>query len=124
MAAIFRMDPITTSPDNATVSGQMHGIAGTIGAPSLVVAAVVLSYVLRKKPLWAPFRLPLLAVAHLTWVSFVLMLVFLAFLMQRHTMSGPWMVGWANRLLMLAYGGWMMIAAWPVARMNVSWPGK
>jgi hypothetical protein len=118
MAAMFPMDPITVAREDATTSGRMHGVAGAIGVPSMVVTAVVLSYALRKKPLWAPFRLPLLALGHLTWVSFVLMFVFLAILMQRHTMSGPWAVGWANRLFMLAYGGWVMIAAWPAARIR------
>jgi hypothetical protein len=118
MAAMFPMDPITVAPEEATVSGRMHGVAGAIGVPSMVVATVVLSCALRKKPLWAPFRLPLLALGHLTWVSFVLMFIFLAILMQRHKMSGPWVVGWANRLLMLAYQGWVMIAAWPAARVR------
>jgi hypothetical protein len=113
MAAMFPMDPITVAPEDVTTSGRMHGVAGAIGVPGMVVSAVVLSYALRKKPLWAPFRLRLLALAHVTWVSFALLGVFLAILMQRHTMSGPWAVGWANRLLMYAYGGWVMIAAWP-----------
>jgi hypothetical protein len=118
MAAIFPMDPITVAPEDATASGRMHGVAGMIGVPGMVVAAVVLSYALRNKPLWAPYRLPLLALGHLTWVSFVLLFVFLAILMQRHAMSGPWVVGWANRLLMLSYDGWVMIAAWPAARIG------
>jgi Protein of unknown function (DUF998) len=116
MAAMFPMDPITVAPEDATNSGRMHGVAGAIGVPSMVVTAVVLGYALRKKPVWAPFRLPLLALGHLTWVSFVLLFVFLAILMQRHTMSGPWVVGWANRVLMVAYDAWVMITAWPAAR--------
>jgi hypothetical protein len=114
MAAMFPMDPIAAAPEGATTSGRMHGVAGAIGVPGMVVSAVVLSYSLKAKPRWAPLRLPLLALAHLTWVSFVLLFIFLAILMQRHTMSGPWKVGWANRLLMYAYGTWVMIAAWPV----------
>lgn len=116
LASIFPMDPITVKPENATTSGKMHGVAGMIGIPSLVIAAVILSYVLRRHPTWAPVRLPLLAMAHLNWISVTLMFALVGILMKEGTAGLGGLMGYANRLLMLAYCGWVMVTAWPVLR--------
>lgn len=118
MAAMYPMDPITVAPKDASTSGRMHGVAGMIGIPSLVIAAVVLSYTLRTKPLWAPVSAPLLALGHLNWISLVLMFGLLAIAMKQGTAGLGGLMGWANRLLMIAYAGWVMIAAWPLARIG------
>lgn len=116
LASVFPMDPITVKPENASTSGKMHGVAGMIGIPSLVIAAVILSYVLRRHPTWEPVRLPLLTMAHLSWISVTLMFAFLGVLMKEGTGGLGGLIGYANRLLMLAYCGWVMVAAWPVLR--------
>jgi len=116
MAAMYPMDPITVKPENASHSGKMHGVSAMIGVPSLVIAAVLLGFALRAKPLWAPYRKWLMTMAHLTWIALILMFALLAMLIQQGVDSPGGFVGFANRLLMLAYGGWIMTAAWPMAR--------
>lgn len=116
MAGLFPMDPITVSPDKATFSGTMHEVAGAIGVPCEVAAALVLSFVLRRSTLWTRVRVPMFTAAHLTWIFTVLLFVSLAFLMQRHAFEGPWMIGLANRLFMVAFACWIAIAAWPMLR--------
>jgi len=114
MAAVFPMDPITTSPDSATFSGTMHEIAGTIGVPAQVLAAIFITLTLRKNAVWWNVRAGLLALTHLTWIGVLLTFVFVAVLMQRHALGGWWMVGWANRLFMAAFCGWVIVAACPL----------
>lgn len=112
------------------VNHRLHGVAAMIGIPSLPVAAVLITMALRRAdrlaapPAWA---------AHLTWISFVLMgaamVVFMRSLSQAgvdvSAQAGPLaalpagvtpFVGWANRLLVLAYMTWVVLAALPIVR--------
>jgi hypothetical protein len=114
LAAVFPMDPISTPPDAASTSGRMHGVAAMIGIPSEIIAALLLSLALRKLAPWS--ALPLLPLAALIWLSLVIMIASLMVAMQQQSMTGPGIVGWANRTLMVAYSVWLMLAAWPMAR--------
>lgn len=116
LAAMNPMDPIATRPEDATATGRMHGVSAMIGVPSQSIAAVLLSAALRRRPRWVPVHRLMLAFAHLGWVSMVAMYGILAMLVSGSGRGGPGLIGWANRLLFLAYGGWVMIAAWPLVR--------
>lgn len=119
MAAIFPTDPMNTGPEEMTAAGEMHGLAATIGIPSLPVAAMLISFSLRHNPAWARGGRALLWMANLTWISLALMLATVAILLPRHGAFGPEVpVGWPNRLLMIAYGGWVMLAAGPATRAS------
>jgi hypothetical protein len=110
------------------INHRLHGLAAMIGIPSLPVAAVLLTVALRRTdalaapPAWA---------AHLTWISFVLMgaamVLFMRSLSQAgvdlSAQSGPLaalpggvtpFVGWANRLLVVSYMIWVVLAALPI----------
>jgi hypothetical membrane protein len=114
------------------INHRLHGLAATIGIPSLPVAAVLITMALRRAdvlaapPAWA---------AHLTWISFVLMgaamVVFMRSLSQAgvdvSTQAGPLatlpagvtsFAGWANRILVLAYMIWVVLAALPIVRQS------
>jgi hypothetical protein len=118
MAAFFPSDPITISPQEATAAGQMHGVAAIIGIPSLPVAAMLISFNLVRQPAWSRTRGPLLWSAVLALLSLVLMLATVAILLPRHGGFGPEVVvGWPNRLLMLAYCGWVMTVGWQAATL-------
>ncbi|WP_444855752.1 DUF998 domain-containing protein [Sphingosinicella sp.] len=114
LAALFPMDPVGTLPDNGTTSGMMHGVAGALGMPTLIIASLILSYGLRRHPLWTAYARPLLIFAHLSWVSSVLMAVLIATAMQDNAIRPDAMFGWSNRLLVFAYAAWIMTAAWPL----------
>jgi hypothetical protein len=116
MAAIYPMDPINVPPESASHSGRMHGVSAMIGMPGMILAAIVLAFALRSKPLWAPRRGPLMTMAHLTWIGAVLMAVLMTFLIQQGLDGPGGYVGWANRLLVLAFCGWLLITARPLAR--------
>ena len=112
------------------INHPLHGLAAMIGIPSLPIAALLITRARRRAdhatapPAWA---------AHLTWISFVLMgLAMAAFMgslsgagVDLSTQTGPLaalptgvtsFVGWANRLLVLAYLAWVALAALPIVR--------
>lgn len=116
LAAAFPIDPLGTPPAQMSVSAQLHEVGSMLGIPSLAIAAVLLSRGLRRDPRWAAVRRALHGLAHLGWLSLVAMFVCLAVLMQQGADGiGGW-IGWANRLLVVAYAGWLFTAASPLVR--------
>ena len=91
-----------------------------IGIPSLPIAAMLVSLSLVRNQVWSSARRSLLWTANLTWMSLVVMFATLFIgLSQSGGEFGPDVpIGWPNRLLMLAYGGWLMIVAWRAAQVQ------
>jgi hypothetical protein len=118
MAAVFPIDPITTAPEDATMTGAMHEIASMIGVLGQIVSSLVLTYAIGGKAPWLSGRRPMLVLAHLVWIGTVLMFIALFAIMQQQSLGGPWLIGWANRLMMFAYMIWLVLAAWPLARAS------
>lgn len=114
------------------VNHRLHGFAAMIGIPSLPVAAVLLTIALGRT---GTFSAPQAWAAHLTWISFVLMAVAMVLFMRSLANAGidvsaqasplatlpagvVSFVGWANRLLVVAYMVWVAVAAWPILRQS------
>ena len=112
------------------INHPLHGLAAMIGIPSLPIAALLITRARRRAD---PAGAPPAWAAHLTWISFVLMGVAMAAFMRSlsgagvdlSTQTGPLnalpagvtsLVGWANRLLVLAYLTWVALAALPIVR--------
>lgn len=109
------------------VRHSLHGLAATIGMPSLPVAALLISYSIRRNPAWAPARKKVLLTAHLTWISIVLMTIGVMVLFNGFAKAGIDMssgtaperlpegviafAGWTNRLLILSYCIWVITVA-------------
>jgi hypothetical protein len=95
------------------VSHNLHGLATIVGIPPFLIAAMLISAGLLRDPAWAPARLPMLLTANLTWISFVLLLaaMFIGF-SQTGGEAGPSvLIGWPNRLLIVACCGWLILTA-------------
>jgi hypothetical protein len=92
---------------------NLHGLATILGIPTFPVAAVLISVSLARRTDWSSARRPLLWMAHLTWISLVLMLAMLFIgLSQTGGAFGPGvLIGWPNRLVVVAYCGWLIVAA-------------
>lgn len=117
MASIFPTDPITVSPNEASRAARFHAISVMIGVPTLTIAALLLSFLLGRDALWADARLPLIAFAHLTWISLALTVAVVAIWMPKNGGFGPGvLVGWPNRLMFVAYFGWLASLTWPLVR--------
>jgi hypothetical protein len=101
------------------VNHDLHGLAAMIGIPSLPIAAILISVSLRRNSSLASARRSLLWTAILTWVSLILMniAIFTGFSPTGEINPGAWL-GWANRLLIVAYDVWLMTAAWRALSMR------
>jgi hypothetical protein len=94
-------------------TNPLHGLAAMIGIPSQAIASIVLSLSLSRGQPQAASRRPLLVTANLVWISLVVMQVFLfTGLARTGGEFGPEvLVGWPNRLLIVAYCAWLLTAA-------------
>jgi hypothetical protein len=116
MAGRFRMDPVSTPRTRMSRSGQMHGIAFVLGVPSMVFAVLVLSFALGRQGSHAWW--PLMTLCAVLWISLIAMIgiMFMVGPGKPPDPNGPErFVGVPNRLLMVAYAAWLIVAAWPVA---------
>lgn len=112
------------------INHKLHGPAAIIGIPSLCIAAVLVTMAMARHtgiaapPLWT---------AHLTWISFALMIAAFALFFSALTRAGVDMsaqagplaelpagvsgyVGWANRLVFASSYLWAVLAALAVIR--------
>jgi hypothetical membrane protein len=110
-----------------------HSLAGALGIIGLPIAAMLITVTLSRAQPWYAAKKALLLMANLTWVSPVLLaatfpLMILTFLhatgaipsVAPHTLPPgviAW-VGWADRLLVVAYCAWVMTAAWQAIRLR------
>jgi Protein of unknown function (DUF998) len=110
MAARFPMDPVSTPAAQMSFSGRMHGVAFLIGVPGQIVAVLLLSLALRD----SHASMPLLVLTALIWLSLA-MVVAIMLIVGPGKLPNPdgpeRFLGLPNRLLMLAYGVWLMVVA-------------
>jgi len=112
-AAVFTADPMTASKEELTTHGNLHGLAAMIGIPGQTIAAILISRCLVRIPSWSSARRSLLWSANFIWMSLLLMIVILVVtLSQNGGNFGPdVLIGWPNRLVMVAYCVWLMSVA-------------
>jgi hypothetical protein len=105
-----------------------HGIAGLFGIPTIPFATLLISYYLSKKHEWFSFAKLIKLLAHLTWITLVLMVVTMVVMMTGFQNAGIDMgpdspppthvpdgvialVGYVNRLLILVDILWLFTVA-------------
>ena len=113
LATFFPMDPIATAAGAGTFSGQDARRVVHDRRAGRIVAVLLLSLALRVQPGWS--GAPLLPIGAVIWISLAVMIAAMM-LSMKSGMDGPGILGWANRLLMVAHAGWMGVTAWPLAR--------
>jgi len=117
MAARFPMDRVSTPPAQMSFSGRMHGVAFMIGVPCQLFAVLLLSLVLGKQA--SQTSLTLLGLTAVIWLSLAVVITVMLIVGpgKPPNPDGPErFLGWPNRLFMVAYGLWLMVAAWPMAQ--------
>ncbi len=114
---------------------SLHGMAAMLGVPTLPIAALLVSYHLKRKPDWSAHKKPLLLSAHATWLSLALMVVAMVVMMTGFQAAGikfeegaepPKFVpegvialgGYANRILIAAYLACLIIVARIFLKIN------
>lgn len=120
MAGIFVMDSPTASKDELTTHGNLHGFSAMIGIPGHAIAALLISISLSRNPAWTSARRSLMLSAHFTWISLVVMFASIfIYLGKTDGKFGPdTLIGWPNRLLLVAYCVWLMTVARQVIRLG------
>lgn len=106
------------------VNHSLHDLSGLIGMNSFPIAALLISLSLARNPAWSRARRSLLWAALLTWLGVVLMTVaVMVGLSQTGGEFGPGMVvGWANRILVVAYCMWLITVAGLALRLGTRTP--
>jgi len=118
MGGIFTTDPITISPDAATTSGTLHNIGGTLGL-AMTFAAVIISWILARNPAWSVARGPLLWAAGIAVACTIAFIVITIMVLPSNGEFGPdVLVGWPNRVEILAYTAWLMVVARQAIRVR------
>jgi hypothetical protein len=100
---------------------QLHGLSAAIGIPSLPIAAVLISVSLGRTQTWHPARRILLWAANLTWISLALLAIVILSSTAKLG-SGQALIGWPNRLLIVAYSAWVITVAWQALRVRSKSP--
>ena len=108
------------------VKHKLHGFSFLLGVPSLPIAAMLIGYQLIEQANWADNSSLLLFASHATWISLVIMGIAMVVMMSGFKKSGipmgpdvpppqsvpPGVIalaGYANRLLVICYVGWLMM---------------
>jgi hypothetical protein len=122
MAAVFDIN-----------NDPMHSIAGALGIPGLPIAATLIGVSLGRTEPWSAARRTLLWTAGLTWVALALLVAsFVALVVTFSQLPGGLpaqppkvlppgvigLVGWANRLLVLADCAWVITVAGLAIRLH------
>ncbi len=111
-----------------------HSIAGVLGIGGFPIAALFLSISLGRLPTWRSVKKPLLWLAHLNWISVVLLVATLVLmtvqvaqaygghvpkLAPAHLPAGVLgLDGWADRLIVLSNCLWVGVAAWKASKLG------
>jgi hypothetical protein len=117
MAARFPMDPVSTPRTRMSLSGKMHGISFLVGVPCQLLAVLLLSLALGSSGSQA--AVPLVALTWLIWLSLLTTIVIMLMVGpgKPPDPNGPErFLGLPNRLFVVGYGAWLMVAGWPLAR--------
>jgi hypothetical protein len=128
IAAIFTTDPITVSENAVTTEGTLHNSGGTLGL-AMPFAAALIGWKLARNPGWSSAKRPLLWATGLALVAFLVSFVSIGVLVSESDGKfGPdVLVGWPNRIEIMAYSVWLMVVAWQAIRVRDTWvlgPGR
>lgn len=118
IAAIFTTDPRTVSEEALTTESPLHNLGGTLGM-AMPFAAGLIGWRLARIPAWSSARRPLLWATGLALVAFVVSFLSVGVMVsQSGGKFGPEvLVGWPNRVEVIAYSVWLMVVAWQALKL-------
>ena len=116
LAATFTTDPITAT--TATAHGIVHNTAAILGG-NISGAAYFLGWSLARNKAWASARRALVWITSLAILGSVASFWMQILIAQSQNKFGPTVVvGWPNRVLIVAYASWMMALSWLVLQLH------
>lgn len=116
LAAVFITDSITAT--QATNHGKLHSMGAILGG-NIAGAAYFLGWSLARNKAWKSARQSLLWITGIAIVGQLASFWMQGIMAQSNNKFGPTvLVGWPNRLLIVALAGWLLAMAWCVLRLR------
>jgi len=118
LAGIFVTEPITPSRIAQTTHGKLHELGAMLdGVP---IAAILINWSLARNQAWRPARRLLFWTACLPLIGLLVFILSLAMMLPPPgTSLGPGvLVGWPNRIMILAHCAWLMPVAWQAIELS------
>jgi hypothetical protein len=103
-----------------TTGGRVGLALLLVSAAGITIAATLISWGLARDQAWSAARGSLLWMAALTLIGLLVFVASVAVMLPRANGEfGPEVpIGWPNRLLVLAYSAWLMVAPWQAIRVG------
>jgi hypothetical protein len=116
LAAVFTSDPITaTTPSRG---GQIHSLGAMLGG-NIAYAALLIGWSLARNKAWSSMRRALLWTTSIACIGLAASVYMAVLIGQAQGNLGPdVLVGWPNRVLILAYDLWMLSLAGCAVRVH------
>lgn len=126
------------------INQPLHGLAGLLGLGGFCIAAILLNRSLREMRPWSGVSKPLAWATHLSWIMVICMVASLIVLFVTYTHAGGRapadgnslplgtvlpagaiaLDGYVNRLLIVVFCAWVMIAGWPYVASHANMPSR
>lgn len=111
IAGVFRTDPLNTSIDLITRSGELHQLGATLDQIPFAIILISLSLI-RNNPFWRNKKGLLIGLIALVWIGLFAFIISLALQFPADRVFGPnVIVGWQNRLMILTQAIWLIVIA-------------
>jgi hypothetical protein len=117
IAAIFKTDPLNTSPELVTRSGMLHQMGAMLD--QIPFAALLITIALFRKKEWQVKRWVLIVSLIFVWFG---MIYFIASIRANFPADGKFgphvLVGWQNRIMIVTQALWLVVMANEVNRQK------
>ena len=118
MGGTFVTDPITTVKSAWTTNGILHNMGGAIMIFSTPFVITLITMNLIRQKLAKKKKLLLIVFTVMVWLGFIGYIAITA-LTYRGIANPEVVIGWPNRIFILGYSFWLIIAAWPKLKNGV-----
>lgn len=112
LAGFFNIDPITTSPENMTISGQIHSsAAGLLGL--MILATIFITFQFYKQIALLPYKKTMLKGTILLWIAELGLVGAMGYYLSKTngmiTEDTP--IGWYGRIVVILCAVWCYVCA-------------
>jgi len=119
LAGIFNTDPVSTIPDQVTISGQIHNAAaGVLGL--MILATVFITFQFRIQEQLKPYKKNIILLTIILWVlEFILIAAMGVYLSETNGMITPETpIGWPGRIVIVFCAIWVWACAHYLQKSN------
>lgn len=111
-AGIFNTDPITTLPENISISGKIHSTAaGLLGF--MILSTIFITVQFYKQNIWRPYKKSMLTLTAILWISELSLIGFMGYFLggTNAMISADTPIGWPGRIVIILCAIWCYVCA-------------